>query len=148
MARRRHTKTKRKTSRRRSRVGAIKAGGIMGAVTIIAGAVAASQVSKLIAKAIPATMSAKTSGLISGAAPIVLGLFLPKIIKSDVGKNLGTGMIAAGGLNLVKSTIPSLAGVGGDYYMNKPAPSISGYQTSTAGNYLAGIAALEEMEGK
>jgi len=145
MARRKHHTKKRHHSRRR-RMSGIKTGGIMGAVAIIAGAVAASQVSKLVAKAIPSTMSAQTSGLISGAAPIALGIFMPKLIKSDIGKGLGQGMIAAGGLSLVKSTIPSLAGIGANYYSNKPAPAISGYQTSTSGNYLAGIAAIEEME--
>jgi hypothetical protein len=41
---------------------------------------------------------------VASVAPIAVGLFLPKFIKSDMGKALGTGMIAVGGLGLVQST--------------------------------------------
>jgi hypothetical protein len=145
MRRRKHAK-KRSTHRRRRKIGAIEGGVLMGAVGVIAGAVAAQQLSKYVSKAIPSTMDSKVSGIISGAAPIALGLFMPKLIKSNLGKNLGTGMIAGGGLQLVKSAVPSLAGIGMNYYANKQAPSIAGYQTGTQGNYIAGIAALQEME--
>jgi hypothetical protein len=41
---------------------------------------------------------------VASVAPIAVGIFLPKFIKSDMGKALGTGMIAVGGLGLVQST--------------------------------------------
>jgi hypothetical protein len=137
-------------------MGAAK-GGIMSAVGVIAGAVAAQFVSKAIDKALPASYDAKTKNLIDGAAPLVVGYFLPKFIKSDLGKNLGTGMIAVGGLKLIQSQAPKLAGMAGmNYYANKPVAKIAGYQTGSGnfmagyqtpqGNYIAGIAAMEEME--
>jgi hypothetical protein len=156
MARRKKHHAKRKVSRRRHSMSGVK-GGIMSAVTVIAGAVAAQALGKFVDKMLPATTAAGTKTLIDGAAPIALGLILPKVIKSDLGKNLGTGMIAVGGLKLAQSALPALAGIGKiDFYANKPVAKIAGYQTpagnymagySTAGgNYLAGIAAMAEME--
>lgn len=156
MARRKHH-AKRKVSRRRKHsMGAVK-GGIMSTVGVIAGAVAAQALGKFVDKVLPATMSSKTKTLIDGAAPIALGLVLPKVIKSELGKNLGTGMIAVGGLKLAQSQISALSGVGAvNYYANKPVANIAGYQTGSGnfvagyqtspGNYLAGIAAMEQME--
>jgi len=157
MARRKSSRMKKRvTRRRRSSMGSVK-GGIMSAVGVIAGAVAAQFVSKAIDKALPATMDDKTKKLIDGAAPLVVGLVLPKVIKSEIGKNLGTGMIAVGGLKLIQSQVPKLAGIAGmDYYANKPVAKIAGYQTGSGnymagfqtpqGNYIAGFAAAESME--
>lgn len=156
MARRKKHAKKRVSRRRRHSMGAVK-GGIMTAVGVIAGAVAAQALGKAINKALPASVSDKAKSLIDGAAPIALGMFMPKLIKSDLGKNLGTGMIAAGGLKLVQSQIPALGRMAGmDYYANKPVAKIAGYQTGSGnfiagyqtpqGNYIAGIAALQEME--
>lgn len=159
MARRKKHHAKRKVShRRRHSMSGVK-GGIMSAVTVIAGAVAAQALGKFVDKMLPATTSAGTKTLIDGAAPIALGLILPKVIKSDLGKNLGTGMIAVGGLKLAQSALPTLSGIGAmDFYANKPVAKIAGYQTATgnymagyatgSGNYIAGIAALEQMEKK
>jgi len=159
MARRKKHHAKRKVHhRRRHSMSGVK-GGIMSAVTVIAGAVAAQALGKFVDKMLPATTSAGTKTLIDGAAPIALGLILPKVIKSDLGKNLGTGMIAVGGLKLAQSALPTLAGIGAmDFYANKPVAKIAGYQTAQgnymagystgSGNYIAGIAALEQMEKK
>lgn len=149
MARRKHHAKKKVTHRRRShRMSGVK-GGIMSAVTVIAGAVAAQLLSKSVDKMIPATTAAGTRSLIDGAAPIALGLILPRFIKSELGKNLGTGMIAVGGLKLVSSQVSALAGMGAlpsmNPYANKQAPAIAGYKTGS-GNYIAGIAGVEEME--
>jgi len=97
---RRKKHAKKTTHRRRShRMGGIK-DGVMSAVGIIGGAVAAQFLAKQIDKMLPATMASKTKTLIDGAAPIALGLILPRFLKSDLGKNLGSGMIAVGGLKL------------------------------------------------
>jgi len=157
MARRNRTAKKRVTRRRRSSSMSGVKGGVMSAVTIIAGAVTAQVVGKAIGKALPATTTEKTKDIIVGAAPIAIGYFLPKFIKSEMGKNLGIGMIAAGGLKLVQSQVPKLAGMMEmDYYANKPVANISGYKTANGNlisgyatannNYIAGIAALQEME--
>jgi hypothetical protein len=158
MARKKSSRMKKRIThhKRKHSMGAVE-GGVMGFVGVIAGAVAAQFLGKAIDKALPATMEDKTKKLIDGAAPIALGLFMPKIIKSNLGKNLGTGMIAAGGLKLVQSQVPKLAGMAGmDYYANKPVAKIAGYQTGSGnymagfqtpqGNYIAGFAAAESME--
>lgn len=91
------------------------------------------------------SQSATTQGLINGAVPIALGIFTPKFIKGDVGAKLGAGMIATGGLNLVKVS-GLLNGIGAGYYMNKPVRNIAGYQGSSAGTYIAGIRNAAIME--
>jgi hypothetical protein len=161
MARRkRHAKKTTHRRRRHHSMSGVK-GGVMSAVGIIGGAVAAQFLAKQIDKMLPATMASGTKTLIDGAAPIALGLILPRFIKSDLGKNLGSGMIAVGGLKLAQSQISALSGMSGYNYGNMPVQAIAGYQTqtggnyiaglggyqtSTPGNYIAGIAALTEME--
>ena len=83
--------------RRRRRMGGIGAvkGSAMTAVYAVAGAAAA----QLLGKVLPSTLDSR----ITAAAPVVIGLFLPKVIKGPVGQGLATGMIAVGGLKLVQS---------------------------------------------
>jgi len=155
MARRKHHTKKHTTRRRRHSMSGIKSSG-MSVLGIIGGAVLAYQVAKIAKSSVPATTSATTTNYIANGVPLALGIFMPKILKSELGKNLGAGMIAAGGVGLVNSVMPSLAGFGAvpmrrNYYANKQgvaAPSVSGVKLST-GNYLAGIhgvACMDEME--
>lgn len=84
---------KKKTTRRRSRVGAIP-GGITDVLSVVAGAA----VAKIAASKIAPTMDAK----IKNAALIVIGaVVLPKVLKNAMGKNIGLGMATAGGLGLL-----------------------------------------------
>lgn len=87
---------KRKTSRRRSRrMGAVKSQ-LMDAVTLTAGAVAGT----IVASKLFPNIDEK----IKNVAVIGIGAFLmPKVLKGAIGQNLGNGMIAAGGLGLLKS---------------------------------------------
>jgi hypothetical protein len=145
MARRksRAKKSQRKT-RRRSGMSGI-GGGIASAAYVVGGAVLAQVlVQKLIAP-MTSSQSATTQGIINGAVPIALGIFTPKFIKGDVGAKLGTGMIAAGGLNLVKVS-GLLSGIGAGYYSNMPVRNIAGYQGASAGTYIAGIRNAAIME--
>jgi hypothetical protein len=93
MARRKKRKA---TSRRRSRrMGAVK-NQLMDAVTLTAGAVAGT----IVASKLFPNIDEK----IKNAAVIGIGAFLmPKVLKGAIGQNLGNGMIAAGGLGLLKS---------------------------------------------
>jgi hypothetical protein len=103
MAKRRK-KTMHHKRRRHSRVGAIgKGGSLMSSIGIIAGAVAG----RLVVK----TVLPNTSDKIKNAGVLALGFVLPKFIKSDMGKSIGQGMIAAGGIGLVSSVLPAIAGV-------------------------------------
>lgn len=117
MARKRHHK---KTShRRRSRksmsgVGAI-AGGALG---VIAGAVAAQFVAKTVSGM--ANIGDGTKKILAGGAPLALGFALPMFAKkSAIAKSLGLGMIAVGGMTLVKDNVKGALG---------EMPVISGYK--------------------
>ena len=97
MARRRKS-TKRRTSRRR--MGAIgKRANIAAALGIIAGAV----IGKKVAGFIPVG-----DERIKNAAVVGIGLAFPMILKGDIGKAIGNGMIAAGGAGLVGQLVPAL----------------------------------------
>lgn len=95
---------KRKTSRRRSsrrRMGAVGKGNIQAALGIIAGAVAG----RLVAKKLLPNVDER----IKNAGVVVLGsMVFPRIIKGELGKAIGNGMIAAGGAGLVGSFVPAL----------------------------------------
>jgi hypothetical protein len=96
-------KKSRKTSRRRRRIGAIGGGGmITQALGIIGGAIAGNLVqNKLLANVTAVPEAAKSAGVVA------LGVFFPKIVKGELGKALGNGMIAAGGIQLAKSVLPA-----------------------------------------
>jgi hypothetical protein len=71
---------------------------IMQVAGLAGGAVLARLANNLILKAKP-----DLNSKIINAAQIGLGIYLPKLVKSQLGKDLGNGMIAAGGLGLVTS---------------------------------------------
>lgn len=99
MAKKRKTKSR---SRRRSRVGAIPKSGIMNSIGVIAGAVAG----KLVAtKTLP-----NVDDKIKNAGVVALGILLPTFMKNELGKSIGTGMVAVGGLGLVGSFLPAVSG--------------------------------------
>lgn len=95
-------KKKRSKSRtRRRRIGAVGKNNLMSAVGIIAGAVAA----RLVVKKVLPNMDER----IKNAGVVAIGaLVLPRFIKSDMGKAIGNGMIAAGGVGLVGSFLPAI----------------------------------------
>lgn len=95
---------KRKTSRRRSsrrRMGAVGKANIQATLGIIAGAVAG----RLVAKKLLPNVDER----IKNAGVVVLGAAVfPRLIKGELGKAIGNGMVAAGGAGLVGSFIPAL----------------------------------------
>ena len=97
MARRRKSTKRRRTSRRR--MGAVGKANITSALGIIAGAIAG----KMVAKALPIG-----DERIKNGAVVAAGIFFPSIIKGDLGKAIGNGMIAAGGAGLVGNFVPAL----------------------------------------
>ena len=145
MARRKKSHAKRHhTKRRHHRMSGI-GGGITSAAYIAGGAILAQVIMQKLVDPMFTTSSATTKGLIDGAAPIVLGMLTPKFIKGDVGAKLGAGMIAVGGLNLVKTT-GLISGIGASYYGNKPVRNIAGYQGASSGTYIAGVRNAAMME--
>jgi hypothetical protein len=145
MARRKKSHAKRHhTKRRHSRMSGI-GGGITSAAYIAGGAILAQVIMQKLVDPMFSSSSSTTKGLIDGATPIVLGMLTPKFIKGDVGAKLGAGMIAVGGLNLVKTT-GLISGIGAGYYGNKPVRNIAGYQGASSGTYIAGVRNAAMME--
>ena len=93
-------KRKKTTARRKSRrsVGGIGKGFFMDALGIVAGA-AAARVLTSSPKILP-----NLDARVKSAGVIAVGAFFPKFMKGDLGKSIGQGMIAAGGLGLLQAT--------------------------------------------
>jgi hypothetical protein len=149
MARRKsHAKKRHHTKRRRHSAMHGIGGSVASAAYIAGGAVLATIINqKLVGPMLDksATMSTNTKNIITGALPIALGIFTPKFVKGATGANLGSGMIAVGAMNLVKTT-GLISGIGANYYGNKPVANIAGYQGASAGTYIAGIKNAAIME--
>ena len=146
MARRKHHAKKRHHTKRRRHSAMHGIGGSVASAAYIAGGAVLAQV--LVQKFVAPMTTGQTSttqGLINGAVPVALGILTPKFIKGDIGAKLGAGMIAVGGLNLVKTT-GLVSGIGANYYGNKPVANIAGYQGASAGTYIAGIRNAAIME--
>ena len=141
MARRRKS-TKRRSSRRR--MGAVGKANIQAALGIIAGAV----IGKKVAGFIPVG-----DERIKNAAVLGIGLAFPMILKGELGKAIGNGMIAAGGAGLVGGLIPALGQM--DDTMTFPVTVgeipdnisvIAGSDDVMAGDDLSVLAGYEEDE--
>ena len=145
MARRRKSHAKRHHSRRRRSHMSGIGGTLTSAAYIAGGAVLAQVIVQKFVSPMTTSQTSTTQGLINGAVPIALGYLTPKFIKGDVGAKLGAGMIAVGGLNLVKTT-GLVSGIGANYYGNKAVRNIAGYQGASAGTYIAGIRNAAIME--
>ena len=102
MAKKRHHK-KKHTKRRHSRMGAAPKGMLTSILGIAAGAV----VGRMVAKKLLPNVDEK----IKNAGVVVLGaMVMPKVLKSELGRAIGNGMIAAGGVGLAGSFLPAIAG--------------------------------------
>ncbi len=99
MARRKRKTSRRKSSRRR--MGAVGKANIQATLGIIAGAIAG----RLVAKKLLPNVDER----IKNAGVVVLGAAVfPNLIKGELGKAIGNGMVAVGGAGLVGSFIPAL----------------------------------------
>jgi len=99
MSKRRKKTSRRRTSRRR--MGAMGGANIQAALGIIAGAVAG----RLVAKKLLPNVDER----IKNAGVVVLGAAVfPRLVKGELGKAIGNGMIAAGGAGLIGSFVPAL----------------------------------------
>ncbi len=139
MARRRKS-TKRRSRRRMGAIG--KKANITAALGIIAGAV----IGKKVAGFIPVG-----DERIKNAAVVGIGLAFPMILKGDIGKAIGNGMIAAGGAGLVGQLVPALGQM--DDTMTFPVTVgevpdnisvIAGDDTVLAGDDLSVLAGYDE----
>jgi hypothetical protein len=102
MAKRRKTrKTPARRYSRRKSMGAVSGGIVMDIAGITVGALLAKQVGKLLPNLNPK---------IASAGKVALGVALPMFVKSPIMKSIGNGMLAVGGVELIGSFIPALAG--------------------------------------
>ena len=74
--------------------------GIMEAVGLVGGAAVARLLTTTSKIQFLATLDPK----IKNASVVAIGYFFPKLVKQPIGKAIGAGMIAAGGLGLLQST--------------------------------------------
>jgi hypothetical protein len=126
-------------------MGAIgKRANLTAALGIIAGAV----IGKKVAGFIPVG-----DERIKNAAVVGIGLAFPMILKGDMGKAIGNGMIAAGGAGLVGQLVPGLGQM--DDTMTFPVTVgevpdnisvIAGDDTVLAGDDLSVLAGYDEDE--
>lgn len=99
--RKKHAKKSHK--RRRSHMGAVP----KNAVTTILGITAGAIVGRMVAKKVLPNVDEK----IKNAGVVVIGaVVMPKLLKSDLGRAIGNGMIASGGIGLAGSFLPAIAG--------------------------------------
>jgi hypothetical protein len=87
--------------KKRRRIGATggKGYGIMEAVGLVGGAA----VARLLTTTDKIPGLDKIDAKIKNAGVLAIGYFFPKLVKAPIGKAIGAGMIAAGGLGLVQS---------------------------------------------
>jgi hypothetical protein len=125
-------------------MGAVGKANIQAALGIIAGAV----IGKKVAGFIPVG-----DERIKNAAVLGIGLAFPMILKGELGKAIGNGMIAAGGAGLVGGLIPALGQM--DDTMTFPVTVgeipdnisvIAGSEDVMAGDDLSVLAGMEEDE--
>ena len=143
MARRKRTTTRRRRGGRRM---GNPGGMVQSALGIIAGAVTARLV---VSKLLP-----NVDDKIKQAGVLVLGAAVfPRLIKGDLGKSIGAGMIAVGGAGLVGSFIPAIGAL--DDTMTFPmtvgeVPDnisvIAGDDQVLAGDDLSVLAGIEDEE--
>ena len=138
MARR---KKKAAPRRRRSgrKMGALGKSFLMDAAGLVAGAVGA-RILTSSPKILP-----NLDPKIKSAGVVALGVFFPKLVKGSIGKSIGDGMIAAGGLGLLQAT--NILGAI-EQSMDMPVSVMAGDDLSVIAGYspdnLSVIAGMEE----
>lgn len=127
-------------SRRRSRkMGAIGKSFFMDAAGLVAGA-AVARILTSSGKILP-----NLDPKLKSAAVVAIGAFFPKLVKGEIGKSIGAGMVAAGGLGLLQAT--NVLGAM-DQAMEIPVSVMAGDDLSVIAGYgqdnLSVIAGMDE----
>lgn len=129
MARKKSRKISRKRYSKRGGIGKINAGGtVMNIVGVLGGVAIAGYVNKFLFTPKDGQTATPTQEMLGKYAPLVLGVATPLILKSELGKNLGAGMIAYGGAKILQG-----AGLGNVFTGGEDADVISiGYDNLPA----------------
>lgn len=151
-------KTKRKSSGRRRRVGAMPKLNIQSVALQIGGAVVASKLQQMLAKDPTKTTMVSISPFVGLAG----GIVLPMITKNAAVKDLSNGMLIMGGISVLKKLAPGLIGniptvpvISGstNRYRNLPKPSVNGVgatalpNTSVYKDSMAVISGVGSFDG-
>lgn len=132
-------KTKRKSSGRRRRVGAMPKLNIQSVALQIGGAVVASKLQQMLAKDPTKTTMVAVSPYVGLAG----GIILPMITKNAAVKDLSNGMLIMGGVSVLKKLAPGLIGnipsvpiISGSMnrYRSIPKPSVNGIGSTNLPN--------------
>lgn len=158
MARRKTSrKTTRKRSTRKRSIGALNPGNLVMTIGGVLGGVAlAGYINKFLFTPKEGQQATELQNTLSKYGPLALGVITPMVLKSELGKNLGSGMIAFGGAKILQSV--GLAGTDTDEMEivtigADNIPVIAGNDYALAGDYamagnipvLAGLG-LEELD--
>lgn len=106
MAKRKTTRkaTSRRRSSRRRGIGAINPGSMVLTIGGVLGGVAlAGYLNKFLFTPKEGQTATDTQVMLGKYAPLVAGIITPMILKNELGKNLGSGMIAYGGAKILQS---------------------------------------------
>jgi len=128
-------KRSRKSNRRRRSVRGVNMNDmIMSFGGVVVGVAAAGYINKLALK--------NQSSTIQAAAPLIMGVIIPMVVKNDIGKYAGLGCFAYGGIKLLqKAGLGELAGVD-----DGSTITISGDDLSTiAGDDLSTLAGDDDF---
>jgi len=143
MARKKTKKTSRRRTTRRRGIGAVNPANMLTSIGgVLAGVAIAGYANKL--------LLSSQSQMIQKVAPLALGIITPMVIKSELGKNIGNGMIAYGGAKILQGF--GLAGddveefsISGDE-LSVVAGDVMAGSYAMAGDNLAVLAGLEELD--
>jgi hypothetical protein len=143
MARKKTKKTSRRRTTRRRGIGAVNPADMLTSIGgVLAGVAIAGYANKL--------LLSSQSQMIQKVAPLALGIITPMVIKSELGKNIGNGMIAYGGAKILQGF--GLAGddveefsISGDE-LSVVAGDVMAGSFAMAGDNLAVLAGLEELD--
>ena len=147
MAKRRK-KTRSKMSgvrRKRSRVSGLGSIDIMNIGSILVGGLIAGYVNNF-NKEDPTTKERKISPTIFAGGKIALGVALPMFIKNPIASGVGAGMIAVGGLELVKNLAPTMiSGFGALEDSDTISISLEGVNVLSGNDFSDGVLAGNDI---
>lgn len=132
-------KSTKKVTRRRTKrgLGAVNVGGmVMQIGGVLAGVALAGYVNKFFFTPKDGQTASETQTTLGKYAPLALGVITPMVLKSDLGKNLGSGMIAYGGAKILQS-----AGLGADNEISIGYDNLS----AVAGDGLSALAGDDDF---
>lgn len=143
MAKRRK-KTRSKMSgvrRKRSRVSGLGSIDIMNIGSILAGGLIAGYINKF-NKEDATTKEKAISPTIFAGGKLALGIALPMFIKNSIASGIGAGMIAVGGLELIKNLAPTMvSGFGALEDSDTISISLEGVNVLSGNNFDEGVLA-------